>query len=183
MEASQATHWEEEGPPPPNAGGVRDTGLIPGWERYPGVGNGNMLQYSCQKKSWTEEPDGLQSIGLQSPTQLSDWTYTRIKRFQSVQSLHHVRLCDPMDCSTPGFPVHHQLPDLAQTHVHRVGDTIQPSHPLLSPPASNLKPASGSFPVRQFFTSGGQSIGASASASVLPMNIQDQFPFQSLEKP
>ena len=42
-------------------------------------------------------------------------------------------LCDPMDCSTPGFPVHHQLPDLAQTHVHWVSDVIQPSHPLSSP--------------------------------------------------
>ena len=42
-------------------------------------------------------------------------------------------LCDPMDCSTPGLPVHHQLPKLAQTHVHRVGDAIQPSHPLPSP--------------------------------------------------
>ena len=41
-------------------------------------------------------------------------------------------LCDPIDCSTPGFPVHHQLPELTQTHVHCVGDTIQPSHPLLS---------------------------------------------------
>ena len=40
-------------------------------------------------------------------------------------------LCDPMDCSTPGFPVHHQLPELAQTHVHWVGDAIQPSHPLV----------------------------------------------------
>ena len=49
-------------------------------------------------------------------------------------------LCDPMDCSTPGFPVHHQPPDLAQTHVHRVSDAIQPSHPLSfpSPPAINL---------------------------------------------
>jgi len=49
-------------------------------------------------------------------------------------------LCNPMDCSTPGFPVHHQLPELAQTHVHRVGDAIQPSHPLSSPspPALNL---------------------------------------------
>ena len=48
-------------------------------------------------------------------------------------------LCDPMDCSTPGFPVRHQLPELAQTHVHRVGDAIQPSHPLSpSPPAFNL---------------------------------------------
>ena len=49
-------------------------------------------------------------------------------------------LCDPMDCSTPGFPVHHQLPELAETHVHQVGDAIQPSHPLPSPspPALNL---------------------------------------------
>ena len=48
--------------------------------------------------------------------------------------------CNPMHCSTPGFPVHHQLPELAQTHVHGVGDAIQPSHPLssLSPPAFNL---------------------------------------------
>ena len=48
--------------------------------------------------------------------------------------------CDRMDCSTPGFPVHHQLPELAQTHVHRVSDAIQPSHPLSSPspPAFNL---------------------------------------------
>ena len=47
-------------------------------------------------------------------------------------------LCDPMNCSTPGLPVHHQLPELTQTHVHRVGDAIQPSHPLSSPsPAPN----------------------------------------------
>ena len=44
-------------------------------------------------------------------------------------------LCNPMDCSTPGFPVHHQLPELAQTHVHQVGGAIQPSHPLLLPPS------------------------------------------------
>ena len=42
-------------------------------------------------------------------------------------------LCDPMDCSRPGLPVHHQLPEFTQTHVHRVGDAIQPSHPLSSP--------------------------------------------------
>ena len=78
-------------------------------------------------------------------------------------------LCDPMDCSTPGFPVHHQLPELAQTHVHRVGDAIQPSHPLLStsPLTFNLSgKASGSFQMSWFFTSGGQSTGVSASASV-----------------
>ena len=47
-------------------------------------------------------------------------------------------LCDPMDCGTPGFPVHHQLLELAQTHVHQVGDAIQPSPPLLSPSPSVL---------------------------------------------
>ena len=59
--------------------------------------------------------------------------------FSSVQSLSHVRLCDPMNCSTPGLPVHHQLLEFTQTHVHRVSDAIQPSHPLSSPspPAPN----------------------------------------------
>ena len=50
----------------------------------------------------------------------------------SVQLLSHVRLCDPMDCSMPRFLVYHHLPELAQTHVHLVGDAIQPSHPLSS---------------------------------------------------
>ena len=59
----------------------------------------------------------------------------------------HVWLCNPMNCSTPGFPVHHQLPEPTQTHVHRVGDAIQPSHPLLSPspPAFNLSKHQGLF--------------------------------------
>ena len=56
-------------------------------------------------------------------------------------------LCDPMDCSTPGLPVHHQLPQPTQTHVHRVSDAIQPSHPLSSPspPAFNLAQHQGLF--------------------------------------
>ena len=60
-------------------------------------------------------------------------------QFSSVAQLRR-NLCDPMDCSTPGLPVHHQLPEFTQTHVHYVGDAIQPSHPLLSPfpPAFNL---------------------------------------------
>ena len=76
--------------------------------------------------------------------------------------------------STPGFSVHQQLPELAQTHVHQVGDAIQPSHPLSSPSPSvfNLSYHQGLF-LSHFFTSDGQSIGASTSASVLPMNIQD----------
>ena len=58
---------------------------------------------------------------------------------QSVQPRSRVRLCDAMDCRTPGFPVHQQLLELTQTHVHRVADAIQPSHPLSSPsPLFNL---------------------------------------------
>ena len=66
-------------------------------------------------------------------------------RFSSVpQSC--LTLCDHMDCSTPGFPVHHQLPEFALTHVHRVGDAIQSSHPLSSPsPAFNLSQHQGLF--------------------------------------
>ena len=127
-----------------------------------------------------------------------------------------------MHCSTPSFPVHHQLPDLAQTHVHRVSsaqfssvqsvshvrlfatpgnaacqaslsitnswsllklmfiESVMPSnhlilcHPPLLPPSSF--PVAGSFPMSQFFASGGQSIRVSAAASVLLMNIQDWFP-------
>ena len=88
-------------------------------------------------------------------------------------------LCDPMDCSTPDFPVHHQRPELTQTHVHWVGDTIQSSHPLSSIPfSSHLQffPALRSFSVSWLFASGGQSTGVSVFASVLPMNIQDSFP-------
>ena len=87
-----------------------------------------------------------------------------------------VCLCDPMHCSIPGFPVLHYLPEFTQTHIHWVGDTIQPSHPLSSlSPLPQSFPASGSFPVSQLFSSGSQSIRASASASVLPMNIQAWF--------
>ena len=83
----------------------------------------------------------------------------------------------PMNNSTPCLPVHHQLPEFTQTHVHRVGDAIQASHPLSSPSlAPNSLPASGYFPMSQLFTWGGQSIGVSASASVLPMNTQDWSP-------
>ena len=83
-----------------------------------------------------------------------------------------------MDCPIPGFPIHHQLLELAQTQVHhQVCDAILPSHPVI-PSSSYLQsfPASWSFPMSQFFAAGGQSIGVSASASVLPMNIQDCFP-------
>ena len=85
-------------------------------------------------------------------------------------------LCDPTDGSTLGLPVHHQLLEFPQIHVHRVGDAIQLSHPSSVVPFSSRVqsfPDSESFPISQPFTSGGQSIGESASASVLLMNIQD----------
>ena len=83
-----------------------------------------------------------------------------------------------MNCSTPGFSVLHSLLRFAQIHVHRVGDGIQPSCLLLSPspPAFTLSQHQDLFQWVNFFASGGQSIGASASASVLPMNIQGWFP-------
>ena len=103
-----------------------------------------------------------------------------IKASQSVRSVTQLcpTRCDPMDWSTPGLLVHHQLPELAQTHVHQVGDAIQPSHPLCIPFSSYLQSfsASGSFPMSWLLALGGQSIGVSASASVRPMNIQDWFP-------
>ena len=96
-------------------------------------------------------------------------------QFSSVQSLSCVRLCNPMDCSTSGFPLHHQLPPGACSNsCPLIGDATQPSHPLLCPSPSF--PASGTFQINQFFTSGDQSIGVSASASVFPMNIQDWLP-------
>ena len=97
----------------------------------------------------------------------------------SVQSLSCVWLCNPMDCSMPGLPVHHQLPELAQICVHWVGDAIQPSHPVSSPspPTFNLSQHQGLFQRFSSSHSGSdQSIGVSASASVFPMNTQDWFP-------
>ena len=93
-------------------------------------------------------------------------------------SLSRVRLCNPMDCSTPGLPVHHQLLEFAQTQC----PLSQCCHPTISssviPFFSCLQsfPTLGAFPMRQFFPTGGQSIGVSASSSVLPVNIQVWFP-------
>ena len=87
-------------------------------------------------------------------------------------------LCKPMDSSTPGLLVHHQLLELTQTHVHWVGGAIQPSHPLLSPLLlPSIFPSIRVFQMSWFFfASGSQSIRVSASASVLPVNIQGWFP-------
>ena len=104
-------------------------------------------------------------------TQLNDIPCTI--QFSSVAQLC-LTLCNPMDYSSPGFPVHHQLLEYTQTHGRWVGDAIQLSHPLLSPspPTFNLS----QHQMGQFVTLGSHSIGVSITASVLLMNIQDWFP-------
>ena len=87
-------------------------------------------------------------------------------------------LCDPMNRSTPGLPVHHQLLESTQTHVHRVADAIQPSHPLSSPspPAPNPSQHQGLFKWVSSSHQLAKILGVSASASVHPMNTQDWSP-------
>ena len=89
-------------------------------------------------------------------------------------------LCDPMNCSTPGPSVQHQLLEFTQIHVHRVSDAIQPSHPLWSPspPAPNPSQHQNLFQWVNSSPWGGQSTGVSALPSVLPMNTQDWSPLE-----
>ena len=102
-------------------------------------------------------------------------SYICIVQFGSVAQ-SYLTLCDPMDCSMPDFPVHHQLWSLLKPMSI---DSVMPSNHLIlyCPLVLYLQsfPASHSFLESQFFTSGGQNIGVSASTSVLPMNIQDGF--------
>ena len=125
------------------------------------------------KIPWMEEPGRLQSMGLRRVGH--DWA---ISLHSSVQSLSHFWLF-----VTPWTIARQASLSITNSWslfklIHWAGDAIQPSHPLSSPsifPSLQYFPASGSLQMSQFFASGGQSIGASASASVLPMNIQDWF--------
>ena len=97
-------------------------------------------------ETWCAEVQGI----AKSQTQLTNWTLILFRSFvfsfSSVQSFSST-LCDPTDCTMAGLPVHHQFPELSQTHVHRVSDAIKPSHPLSSPspPALNLSQHQGLF--------------------------------------
>ena len=115
-----------------SACGAGDQGPIPGSGRCSGEGHGNPLQYHGQRSL----------AAVHGITKCR----TRLTLFSSVTQSCPT-LCDPMDYSMPGFPVHHQLPEFTQTHVHQVGDAIQPSPPLLSPspPAFNLSQHEGLF--------------------------------------
>ena len=104
------------------------------------------------------------------------WRLNNKIQFSSVaQSC--LTICDPMDCSTPGLPVHHQLPELTQTHVHWL---VMPSNhfifccPLFLLPS--IFPSIRVFSNESVLRTGGQCTGVSASPSVLPMNIQGWFP-------
>ena len=106
------------------------------WETWPGWSlwspSGPWFHYrniTCQNK--IKQTDEF--LNVHSSGQLSLLTVCVLSS-QLFKSLSHVRLCDSMNCSMPGFSVHYYLPELAQTHVHWVSDAIQPSHPLSPPP-------------------------------------------------
>ena len=126
-----------------------------------GEGNGNALQCSYQENprdggAWWAAVYGVAQSRTRLKRLSSSSSNIKIRspkmiQFRSVAQLCPT-LCDPMNRSTPGFPVHHQLPEFTQTHVHPVGDAIQPSHPLSSPfpPAPNPSQHQ-SFPMSQLF--------------------------------
>ena len=117
----------------------------------------------------------LSAQGILKPDLHFTFNFNNTIQFSSVQSLSRVWLCDPMNCSTPGLPVHHHPgvhPNSCPSswwHHPAISSSIVPFSSC-----SQSFPLSGSFPVSHIFASGGQSIGA--SARVLPMNIQDWFP-------
>ena len=118
------------------------------------------------------EPKNVLTIRqlLSSPRLVSSIQFSSVTQSYST-------LFDPIDCSTPGLPVHHQLLEFTQIHVHWISDAIQPSYPLSSPSPPTFNPSQHQGLFKWVNSaSGGQSIGVSASASVLPMNIQDWFP-------
>ena len=148
--------------PPANAGDAWDAASTHGLGRSAGGRNGNPPHYLAWKVPWTEEPDGLQSMGLQRVGchWASEYTHRQcdwLSLHSQISSLNIIQfssvtqsclnLCDLMDCCMPGLPVYHHLLEPPQTHVHCVGDAIQPSHSLssTSPPTFNLSQHQGLF--------------------------------------
>ena len=133
---------------------------------------------SCEEKltaaAWMDTKWDGQFICFLRLQRATNWV-TSVQFSSVTQSFPTI--WDPMDCSTPGLPVHHTLPKFPQTPVHWVGDaTQQPHSVILFSSCLQSFPAPGSFLMSRFFASGGQNIGISASEWVLPMNIQDWFP-------
>ena len=119
--------------PSTNAGDVRDMGSNPELGRSPGGRHGNPLQYSCLENPM-DRGDWWAIVYRVKESDMTEWLTLHFFTvpFSSVAQSCPI-LCDPMDCSTRVFPVHHQLLELTQTHVHQVSDAIQPSHSLSSP--------------------------------------------------
>ena len=134
--------------------------------------NKNNIKHSCSYNTWTDEIHNnnikkSQEKGMKVCCQSSHTSFKMVYCWkETVIKIHSISsvaqscptLCDPMNSSTPGLPVHHQLPEFTQTHVHRVGDAIQPSHSLWSPspPALNLSQHQGLFKWVSSSPSGGQ---------------------------
>ena len=115
---------------------------------------------------------------ITSVSNLLRWIQFSSVQFSSVAQSGPT-ICDPMKCGTPGLPVHHQILEFTQTHVHPVSDAIQPSHPLSSPSPPAPNPSQHkSFPMSQLFAWGGQSTGVSTLASFLPENTQGWSPLE-----
>ena len=138
------------------------------------------------KKRWQEYTEELYKTDLYDPDNHDDvithlkpdilqyevkWAFSSIQFSSVPQSC--LTLCDSVNCTTPGLPVHHLLLESTQTHVHRVDDVIQPSHLSSPSPAFNLSQHQGFFQRVSSLHQVAKVFGASASASVLPINTQD----------
>ena len=130
---------------------------------------------------WSQDDfEGTHTKKTAYPVKL-EWWQTCIQFSSVAQSCP--TLCNPMNRSTPGLPVHHQLPEFTQTHILQVSDAIQPSHPLSSPSPPAPNPSQHqSFPMNQLFAWGGQSTGVSALASFLPKNWCHLIPINSCNR-
>ena len=169
---------------------LQDLLTLSSWHHTPNAGILNLLNEMATHSSvlaWriprTGEPSGLPSLG--SHRVRHDWSKLAAAAAAaaairlSVQSLSHFWLFETSWTAArqASLSINNSWSLLKFKYVHWVGDAIQPSHSLSSPspPAFNF-PESGSFPKSQFYTSGGESFRVSASASVLPKNIQGWFP-------
>ena len=148
----------------------------PGWKSGKMNGNGSSRRFGMvtQVRSQVSSIFSLQQVRswFQWDNQLAPLPLTLEKYQVSSVTQSSSTLYNPMSCSTLGLPVHHQLPESTQTHVHWVGDAIQPSHPLSSPfpPALNLSQHQDLFQWLRSLHQVAKVLGVSASTSVLPMN-------------
>ena len=148
MEFSRPEYWS--GSPSPFPGDLPNTGIEPrsstlqadsllaepqGKPKNTGVGSLSLLQQIFPTQEWNQGLLHCRWVLYQLSYQGNPYNCFTVCFSFLVQFIRSScpTLCDPMNCRTPGLPVHHQLPEFTQTHVHRVSDVIQPSHPLSSP--------------------------------------------------